>query len=549
MIADQELDAIATRILTALADSAELSVGDLTSLLQVPYGRIEPSIEQLLSRGHIASVPRGGLSPAYRAVNATAGSSEMGIELTTRGPDRDGDVRVEGRATNRGVDRLEQIQITVDARSIRGEPNGFRTIYPSPADLDPGASASFSTYVRLNDPGSHGSVQARVLSARHVAPKVVRTGSVSSSTYRTFLDTYTVVRQHGQGGSGVVLEVTSSGGDRLALKRLALGGTTSERIKRFRQEAGWCERTRHPNLVRVVDRGIVEPGGDLFYVMRFFPATLRNAIKARVEPALALRLFLQVLDGLEVAHRADVVHRDIKPENLLYDPSEVLVVVADFGIAHFAEEELLTTIETGPAERLANFGYAAPEQRVRGQTIDQRTDIFALGSVLNELFTGKAVHGPGYPPISSADPAYGYLDSVVDRMVQQDPSARPASIQEVRTAIEDARGKPPVEKNETVDTSSPNTAEGRAGLRAEAFTFSQLSPTRARPFVFLVSNAPRAYTVEALSQNIGEDPSVLLSILEFLRDYDLVTYRDSPDGKRYAVSEAGQRFARENHLT
>jgi serine/threonine protein kinase len=259
--------------------------------------------------------------------------------------------------------------------------------------------------------------------------------TATTTTYRTFHDTYTVVRQYGQGGWGVVFEVRSSSNKRLALKCLDPRTANAGRVKRFRQEVGWCEQERHQNVLRVIDRGISEPNGQLFYLMRFYPTTLRTAIKTHLGPAQALELFLQVLDGLSAAHACGVIHRDLKPENILYDPGEPLVVVADFGIAHFAEEELLTAIETGSSERLANFGYAAPEQRVRGGAIDHRTDLFALGSILNELFTGQAVHGPGYPVISSAALGYGYLDPIVAKMVQQDPAARPASIQEVRDSI------------------------------------------------------------------------------------------------------------------
>lgn len=432
----EELDAIDEKVLTALADSAELSVGELTGLLLVPSGRIELSTKKLLERGHIARVARGGKSPAYRAVS-TGGAQELRIDVAaTRRPDRDGDVRVDGRATNTtAADRLEAIQITIDAVTVRGEPNGFGTVHPSPDALDPGESASFSTFVRLKDPSAHGSVGASLLNARRILPRVPAPVTPKTTTYRTFHDTYTVVRQYGQGGCGVVFEVRSSSDERLALKLLDPRKASADRVKRFRQEVGWCEQERHRNVLRVIDRGIREPDGHPFYLMKFYPTTLRTAIKTHLGAAQALELFLQVLDGVSAAHASGVIHRDLKPENILYDPAEPLVVVADFGIAHFAEEELLTAIETGSSERLANFGYAAPEQRVRNGAIDHRTDLWALGSVLNELFTGHAVHGPGYPVISSVAPAYGYLDPIVAKMVQQDPAARHFSIQEVRDSI------------------------------------------------------------------------------------------------------------------
>ena len=79
-----------------------------------------------------------------------------------------------------------------------------------------------------------------------------------------------------------------------------------------------------------------------------------------------LPLFSQLLNGVEAAHLRKVIHRDLKPENILYDPRGNRVIVADFGIAQFQEEELYTAVETKAEDRLANFQYAAPEQRKRG---------------------------------------------------------------------------------------------------------------------------------------------------------------------------------------
>jgi serine/threonine protein kinase len=80
--------------------------------------------------------------------------------------------------------------------------------------------------------------------------------------------------------------------------------------------------------------------------------------------------FSQLLDGVEAAHLQQVVHRDLKPENVLHDTKSDQLTVADFGIAQFEEEELYTLIETTPNRRLANFQYAAPEQRNRGAAVD-----------------------------------------------------------------------------------------------------------------------------------------------------------------------------------
>jgi serine/threonine protein kinase len=148
-----------------------------------------------------------------------------------------------------------------------------------------------------------------------------------------------------------------------------------------------------------------------------------------------LRLFSDILDGLEAAHLKRVFHRDLKPENLLYFSNTNKLLVADFGIAHFEEDQLHTHVETLPAERLANFEYAAPEQRRSGIEVDARSDIFALGLILSELFTGNVPHGLGAIKISEKASTFAYLDGLVDRMLQQDPNRRYSSIREIKNDL------------------------------------------------------------------------------------------------------------------
>lgn len=100
------------------------------------------------------------------------------------------------------------------------------------------------------------------------------------------------------------------------------------------------------------------------------------------------------------------------------------IVVADFGIARFEEDELFTAAETRDDARMANFIYAAPEQRIRGGIVDRKADIYALGLILNELFTGALALGTNYKAISSVANDYWYLDDLVEKMLQQDPDLR-----------------------------------------------------------------------------------------------------------------------------
>jgi serine/threonine protein kinase len=157
-----------------------------------------------------------------------------------------------------------------------------------------------------------------------------------------------------------------------------------------------------------------------------------------VSPKAVLPHFGQILDGVEAAHLQAVWHRDLKPENILFSSEQDLLVVADFGIAHFEEEVLLTAVETKNDERLANFLYSAPEQRSRGERADSKADIYALGLILNELFTGAVPQGTAFRKVSDAAPDYGYLDDLIEQMIRQDPSSRPTIADVKRDLI--ARG-------------------------------------------------------------------------------------------------------------
>jgi serine/threonine protein kinase len=137
--------------------------------------------------------------------------------------------------------------------------------------------------------------------------------------------------------------------------------------------------------------------------------------------------------GVEAAHLQGVVHRDLKPENILVNGAD-FVVVADFGIARFEEEDLYTAVETQD-ERLANFQYSAPEQRARGRAVNARADIYALALILNELFTGEVPSGTGYKTVRTVSPSHSWIDDVVEGMMRQSPDERPDSIAAVKSSM------------------------------------------------------------------------------------------------------------------
>jgi serine/threonine protein kinase len=243
--------------------------------------------------------------------------------------------------------------------------------------------------------------------------------------YESAFNRYELRDQIGSGGSGTVYKATDVEGERVAVKVIDPTKTTSTKLKRFQNEIRFCEINTHRNIIKVLDHGR-GPHGEPFYVMPLYGTTLHQLMAKRIPPTAVLPLFAQLLDGAEAAHLKHVVHRDLKPQNILLNESDTDLVVADFGIASFEEEDLYTAVETQKAERLASFQYASPEQRARGRDITLKADVFALGLILNEMFTSEILQGTSFKAIASVAPDYAYLDAVVDMMVRQDPLERPS---------------------------------------------------------------------------------------------------------------------------
>jgi len=255
--------------------------------------------------------------------------------------------------------------------------------------------------------------------------------------FTTTFATYSATHIIGEGGSGRIFEASDDTGGICAIKWLDPAKATKEKVKRFKNELQFCLRNRHPHILTIIDHGVFIKGEDNspFYVMPFYDGSLRDLLKAGVSPNKVLNYFAQILDGVEAAHIQGVVHRDLKPENILYAAGDDRLVIADFGIACFEEDELYTAVETKDSARLANFQYAAPEQRSRGTEPDQRADIYALGLILNEMFTGEVPSGTGYKTIAKVASDYEYLDSMVEEMMRQSPEDRIDSIEKIKNLL------------------------------------------------------------------------------------------------------------------
>jgi len=248
---------------------------------------------------------------------------------------------------------------------------------------------------------------------------------------------YTAIEIVGEGGAGKIFSAKDESGDIFAIKLLDPNKATKNKIKRFENEIHFCFNNNHPHIISVNDHGLFKEKekSSLFYVMSLYSGSLKNLIESAIAPDKVLKYFNQILLGVEAAHLKSVIHRDLKPENILYDKGNDHLLIGDFGIAHFEEEDLYTAVKTKDSDRLANFQYAAPEQKTRGQSIDHRADIYALGLMLNEMFTKKVPHGSNYKTIGSIRKDFEYLDKLVSEMICQSPEDRPESIEAVQKIL------------------------------------------------------------------------------------------------------------------
>lgn len=260
---------------------------------------------------------------------------------------------------------------------------------------------------------------------------------MKAKKFETAFAIYTPQEVIGEGGSGVVYKAFDENNEVVAIKCLDLKKSTKEKQKRFKNEINFCIRNIHKNIVTIKEYGLFTQGKEntMFYVMPYYQSTLRKLMDNKISFGKVLVYFAQILDGIEAAHLKLVWHRDLKPENILYDLTNDNLVVADFGIAHFAEEFLKTSIETKKSDRLANFRYAAPEQKSSGEKIDQRTDIFSLGMILYEMYTGLLLQGTSHKKIAEVAPEYGYLDNLINEMTHQSLASRPSSIDEIKKKL------------------------------------------------------------------------------------------------------------------
>ena len=326
---------------------------------------------------------------------------------------------------------------------------------------------------------------------------------------QTIAGRYRVESVLGKGGMGTVYRGVQLGIDRpVAIKVISAEHSGDEEsLKRFQREAKVTSQLTHPNTIRLFDFGLME-SGEFFFVLELLEGRelsdeLREASTLPADQAIAIAI--QILRALREAHERGIVHRDLKPDNVFLRrvPGEDLMVkVMDFGIAKPVTGDV--TQVTAAGTMIGTPAYMAPEQ-ARGDTLDGRADVYAVGTMIFEMLTGRLPflvdsENPvqvliakltGRPPRLSDWCDVDHvtdIERVVARMLDDQPASRPDAVEAIellqKLATDIEHGHAPAAASQPTEAATAIAPIPRAVRRAKG------KPKRRGPSQVRVVDAP-----------------------------------------------------------
>ena len=324
---------------------------------------------------------------------------------------------------------------------------------------------------------------------------------------------YEVTGQLGSGGMGEVYRARDLRLARdVAIKVMAdhIAADAGMR-ERFETEARAVAALSHPSIMSIHELGVAD--GRPFAVMELLEGqTLRKRIESGALPwREAVKIGIDVAEGLAAAHSKGIIHRDLKPENV-FVTSDGQVKILDFGLAlhrvDVSDGENVTGMRTAPGLVLGTFGYMSPEQ-VLGERVDGRSDLFAAGCLLYEMLTGRRLFSggtpnemiagllrTGLPDLSALDPIVpAELRSIIARCVDRDPGRRFMSAGDLAMALRTLFT--------TATEGGGATARRRPRSRAKSLAVLPFVNTSADPEIEYLSDGITESIINSLSQLSG----------------------------------------------
>ena len=285
-------------------------------------------------------------------------------------------------------------------------------------------------------------VQEHEVQANKLDIATLKTGDIIEGRYK-------FIEKIGKGAFGTVLLMEDTVvEERLILKFLNPNVSADEEMmKRFVHELRYSRKITHKNVIRIYDFLYIR--GNYAISMEYFPShTLGGEIvnEKPVQLKRAVKFGIDIATGMAVAHQAGIVHRDLKPANILID-NEGLLKIVDFGVAAAQTQGDTQLTKTGYV--IGSPKYMAPEQ-ILGKKVDERADIYSLGVILYELFSGvppysrgdhmsvmyQHVQGKARPPIDINKDLPLELNNLVMKCMSLDKAKRSQSMDELRLSLE-----------------------------------------------------------------------------------------------------------------
>jgi len=342
------------------------------------------------------------------------------------------------------INNLDSASLEID---LNDSNNNTRTLNTRTDNSIIQQETKVNTQVHSNNRNSSTIEDSQPATVQHAhISEIINPGKLIADQF--IAERYRVIKQIGKGAFGTVVLVEDTiVSEEIILKFLNPQVASDDNmIRRFIHELRYARKVTHENVIRIYD--FLRFGNSNAISMEYFHShSLSYEIKNKMtkDRLRMVNILLDICNGMSYAHRANVVHRDLKPANILVDDNDIVKIV-DFGLAAAASQTDSRITKSGIL--VGTPTYMAPEQ-VRDKEIDARTDIYSLGILMYEIFTGQPpykgkdsmailfqhVEGKAKRPKELVEDLPEALDAIIMKALKVDPKKRYQSVDELRSHL------------------------------------------------------------------------------------------------------------------